>query len=109
MPEFPRGPGAPPGTVVGMILVTGATGTIGSEVVRLLAARGEKTRALTRDPARARVPSGVEVVRGDFRAPGTVEAAMAGAEAQVEHPDVLEAVHARDHQDLDGVGAREYP
>ncbi|WUP32425.1 SDR family oxidoreductase [Streptomyces europaeiscabiei] len=67
--------------MVGMILVTGATGTIGSEVVRLLAARGEKTRALTRDPARARVPSGVEVVRGDFRDPGTVEAAMAGAEA----------------------------
>ncbi|MET8450574.1 SDR family oxidoreductase [Streptomyces sp. NPDC005209] len=49
-----------------MILVTGATGTIGSELVRHLAARGEKVRALTRDPAKARMPSGVEVVRGDY-------------------------------------------
>ncbi|MET7442630.1 NmrA family NAD(P)-binding protein, partial [Streptomyces sp. NPDC005568] len=39
-----------------MILVTGATGTIGSHVVRLLAERGEKVRALTRDPSRATPP-----------------------------------------------------
>ncbi|MEV6590676.1 NAD(P)H-binding protein [Streptomyces acidicola] len=67
--------------MVSMILVTGATGTIGSEVTRQLAARGAKVRALTRDPSRARVPSGVEVVRGDYREPATVEAAMAGAVA----------------------------
>jgi uncharacterized protein YbjT (DUF2867 family) len=64
-----------------MILVTGATGTIGSEVVRQLAARGEKVRALTRDPARAQLPSGVEVVRGDYLDPGSLEAAMPGATA----------------------------
>ncbi|MFF3334822.1 NAD(P)H-binding protein [Streptomyces sp. NPDC002888] len=64
-----------------MILVTGATGTIGSEVVRQLAARGEKVRALTRDPARAQVPPGVEVVRGDYLDPGALEAAMSGTAA----------------------------
>ncbi|MDH6213411.1 NAD(P)H-binding protein [Streptomyces pseudovenezuelae] len=64
-----------------MILVTGATGTIGSEVVRQLAARGEKVRALSRDPAGAQVPSGVETAPGHHRDRASVEAAMTGAEA----------------------------
>jgi uncharacterized protein YbjT (DUF2867 family) len=64
-----------------MILITGATGTIGSEVVRQLAARGEKVRALTRDPARARMPSGIETARGHHRDRASVDAAMAGAGA----------------------------
>ncbi|MFJ3303761.1 NAD(P)H-binding protein [Streptomyces sp. NPDC086549] len=64
-----------------MILVTGATGTIGSEVVRQLAARGEKVRALTRDPAKARVPSGVDVVRGDYLDPASLTGAMPGVTA----------------------------
>ncbi|MFE5814472.1 NAD(P)H-binding protein [Streptomyces sp. NPDC056479] len=64
-----------------MILVTGATGTIGSEVVRRLTARGEKVRALTRDPAVARVPSGVETLPGHHRDPVSVQEAMAGAQA----------------------------
>ncbi|MER6211220.1 NAD(P)H-binding protein [Streptomyces sp. NPDC001642] len=64
-----------------MILVTGATGTIGSEVVRQLAARGEKVRALTRDPERADLPSGVEAARGHPADRTSVEAALTGAEA----------------------------
>ncbi|MFJ8079820.1 NAD(P)H-binding protein [Streptomyces sp. NPDC096205] len=64
-----------------MILVTGATGTIGSELVRQLAARGEKVRALTRDPAKADVPAGVEVVRGDYLDQESVRAAMSGVTA----------------------------
>ncbi|MEU5093562.1 NAD(P)H-binding protein [Streptomyces sp. NPDC020996] len=67
--------------MVSMILVTGATGTIGSEVVRQLAARGEMVRALTRDPAAARTPAGVEAVPGHHRDRASVEAAMAGADA----------------------------
>ncbi|WP_033279602.1 SDR family oxidoreductase [Streptomyces sp. NRRL F-525] len=63
-----------------MILVTGATGTIGSEVVRQLAARGEKVRALTRDPAKAQFPAGVETARGHHADRASVEAAMTGAE-----------------------------
>ncbi|MEV6759242.1 NAD(P)H-binding protein [Streptomyces sp. NPDC051105] len=64
-----------------MILVTGATGTIGRDVVRQLAERGTKVRALTRDPAKARVPAGVEVVRGDYGDPASLDAALAGARA----------------------------
>jgi uncharacterized protein YbjT (DUF2867 family) len=38
------------------IIVTGATGTIGSEVVAQLVARGADVRALVRDPAKAKLP-----------------------------------------------------
>ncbi|MFC9434409.1 SDR family oxidoreductase [Nocardia sp. NPDC057030] len=64
-----------------MILITGATGTIGSEIVRQLAARGEQVRALTRDPARAQLPAGVEVVRGDYHDPASITAAATGVDA----------------------------
>ncbi|MFC9996796.1 NAD(P)H-binding protein [Nocardia sp. NPDC127526] len=64
-----------------MIVITGATGTIGSEVVRQLAARGEQVRAVARNPERAQVPSGVEVVRGDYTDTAAMAAAFAGAEA----------------------------
>lgn len=49
--------------------VAGATGQIGSEVVRLLDAAGEQVRALVRDTARARagLPGGVALVEGDMR------------------------------------------
>jgi uncharacterized protein YbjT (DUF2867 family) len=62
-----------------MILVTGATGTIGSEVVRLLAKRGERVRAMTRSPEGVSLPA--EVVRGDFDDRDSLEIAVAGADA----------------------------
>jgi uncharacterized protein YbjT (DUF2867 family) len=64
-----------------MILITGATGTIGSEIVRQLAARGERVRAVTRDPERAQLPAEVEVVRGDYTDAASMAAAMSGADA----------------------------
>ncbi|MGW5637212.1 SDR family oxidoreductase, partial [Streptomyces sp. NPDC003832] len=67
--------------MVRMILVTGATGTIGSAVVSRLAERGEKVRALTRDPGRLDAPPGVEVVRGDLLDPESLEPALAGVRA----------------------------
>jgi uncharacterized protein YbjT (DUF2867 family) len=48
------------------VLVTGATGKVGGQVVRQLLARGVEVRALVRDPATARLPSGVEAVPGDL-------------------------------------------
>lgn len=81
MPEFPRAAGPSAVTVGDMILVTGATGTIGSDVVRQLAARGEKVRALTRDPGRVSWSAGVEVVRGDFLDEPSVSAALEGVTA----------------------------
>ncbi|MFI5888726.1 NAD(P)H-binding protein [Actinoplanes sp. NPDC051513] len=44
-----------------MILVTGATGTIGSALVGQLLARGEEVTALTRDPARIEPRPGLTV------------------------------------------------
>lgn len=65
-----------------MILVTGATGNIGSELVRQLSAdgRGSGVRALTRDAARARgvVPGGVEVVESDLGRAGSLKSALDG-------------------------------
>lgn len=65
-----------------MILVTGATGTIGSEVFRRLTAAGERPRAFVRDPriARARLGGAVEHVVGDLDRPETLEAALAGVD-----------------------------
>ncbi len=60
-----------------MILVTGATGNVGSEAVRLLADRRHPTRALVRDPSRAPIGD-VEIVTGDFDRPDTLDEAMRG-------------------------------
>ncbi|MBB4002219.1 uncharacterized protein YbjT (DUF2867 family) [Aurantimonas endophytica] len=42
------------------ILVTGATGNVGSNVVEQLVNRGADVRALVRDPSKASFPAGVE-------------------------------------------------
>lgn len=67
-----------------MFLVTGATGNVGSEVVRHLAEQGEQVRAFSRsgravDPAG--LPNGVEAVAGDLNSPASVEAALDGVRA----------------------------
>ncbi|WP_049580172.1 NmrA family NAD(P)-binding protein [Streptomyces sp. SBT349] len=63
-------------------LVTGATGNTGRHVVTELVRRGERVRALTRDPAAAegRFPAGVEVVAGTHTAPETLGAALDGVD-----------------------------
>lgn len=48
------------------ILVTGATGTIGRQVVQHLTQRGANVRALVRTPATANLPATVELVQGDM-------------------------------------------
>ena len=50
-----------------VILVTGGTGTVGSGVVRELAARGARAKVLTRDAGKAAgLPAGVEAVEGNL-------------------------------------------
>lgn len=63
-----------------MILVTGATGTVGREVVAQLVAAGEKVRALTRDPAKARFDARVEVARGDLTRPESLARPLEGVD-----------------------------
>ena len=60
------------------ILVTGATGRIGRHVVEQLVGRGADVRALTRDPAKAALPVGVEVVQGDLLDLDALRAAFSG-------------------------------
>jgi uncharacterized protein YbjT (DUF2867 family) len=62
------------------ILVTGATGSVGRPLVDLLLARGADVRALTRNPAEANLPAGVEVFKGDLLEPETLAPALAGAD-----------------------------
>ncbi|MFC7456483.1 SDR family oxidoreductase [Brachybacterium sp. GCM10030267] len=64
-----------------LILVTGATGNTGRHVVAGLLAEGYRVRALTRDPERAALPEGADVVAGDVRRPADVAAAARGATA----------------------------
>ncbi|MCX5194408.1 NAD(P)H-binding protein [Streptomyces sp. NBC_00249] len=61
-----------------MILVTGATGNIGRALLKELNA---PVRALTRDPARAAFPEGVEAVQGDLAEPATLKPALEGVRA----------------------------
>ncbi|MDI1430425.1 NAD(P)H-binding protein [Polyangium sorediatum] len=63
------------------ILVTGATGTVGREIVKQLVERGHHVRALSRNPARARFPEGVDAVAGDLTTPETFASAFEGIEA----------------------------
>jgi uncharacterized protein YbjT (DUF2867 family) len=60
-----------------MILVTGATGNVGSEVVRALREAGQPVRALVRDPSAA-VADAVEIVPGDLDRPESLATALAG-------------------------------
>jgi uncharacterized protein YbjT (DUF2867 family) len=66
-----------------MILVTGATGNVGRELIGALAERGEQVRALVRPaPARGDRPSAfpphVQQVAADLNSPDRMRAALAG-------------------------------
>ena len=62
-----------------MIAVTGATGNIGSHVVRELVRRKVKVRALSRDPSKLRT-DGHEAMKADLLDAASLDAAFAGAE-----------------------------
>jgi len=60
------------------ILVTGATGNVGRQVVEQLVKRGASVRALLRDPAKATLPTGVSVVQGDLLDVDSLRSAFSG-------------------------------
>ncbi|TBY74489.1 SDR family oxidoreductase [Rhizobium leguminosarum] len=60
------------------ILVTGATGNVGRQVVEHLVKRGADVRALVRDPSKAEFPAGVSVAQGDFLDVDSLRNAMSG-------------------------------
>lgn len=82
-----------------MILVTGATGNVGSKLVLQLLDAGAKVRVLVRDPKKvAHLDDRVERATGDLDIPESLSAAMAGVErvflvvfSDQQHKDALEA------------------
>jgi uncharacterized protein YbjT (DUF2867 family) len=62
-----------------MILVTGATGTIGRTLLRLLAERDVPVRAMSRTPER--IPAGIDAVHGDFEDSDSLRKAVDGVDA----------------------------
>lgn len=82
---LPSAPSPRPGTGVDVV-VTGATGLVGNNVVRLAASRGESVRALVRSAAAAsRSLAGlpVEVVQGSLDDAAGLDAAFGGARVVV--------------------------
>jgi uncharacterized protein YbjT (DUF2867 family) len=69
-----------------MLLVTGATSTIGRPLTDVLVDQGAKVRAVTHDPQAAGLPAGIEVVEGDLSRPGTIAPLLEGVTALFLHP-----------------------
>jgi uncharacterized protein YbjT (DUF2867 family) len=69
----------------GMILVTGATGKVGSEAVRLLRQHDLPVRAMVRDPGKAAplAAAGAELAQADFDDPGSIDQALDGVDTVI--------------------------
>ncbi len=63
------------------ILIIGATGRVGREVLSQLPATGVRVRALVRNPHTAGLPPSVDVVRGDLTLPETLDECLDGIDA----------------------------
>lgn len=71
-----------------MILVAGATGVLGSEIVRNLLARGEKVRAMTRTTSKPETvdrlrKAGAEIVVADLKEPASLTGACKGVDGVI--------------------------
>jgi uncharacterized protein YbjT (DUF2867 family) len=81
------------------VLVIGATGNVGRDEVSQLAATGAQVRAMTRNPASARLPSQVDVMRADLALPESLERCLEGVDAVflvwTAPPDAVAPVIAR--------------
>ncbi|MER5829602.1 NAD(P)H-binding protein [Streptomyces sp. NPDC002130] len=64
-----------------MIVITGANGVVGHQVMNQLLQEGTAVTAVTRGTGEARLPDGVTAVRGDLFHPEWIEAALQGVEA----------------------------
>jgi uncharacterized protein YbjT (DUF2867 family) len=62
------------------VLLTGATGYVGGRLLPALLDAGHHVRCLVRDPSRAQLPDGAEVVRGDVTTGEGVAEALEGVD-----------------------------
>ncbi len=81
-----------------MILVTGATGFVGSHLLEKLRSRGEAVRCLVRpatDPRR--LPAGVETAAGDLATGQGIDSAIAGVDTVIHVAGVTKALAPADY------------
>ena len=69
-----------------MLLVTGATGTIGRPLIDALLNQGAKVRAITHNPHAAGLPAEVEVVEAELARPDTIAPFLEDVTALFLHP-----------------------
>src|SRR5262245_11672653 len=69
-----------------MILVTGATGTMGRPLVDVLVGEGAQVRAVVHGAQAAHLPAQVELVEGDLTRPATIAPSLEGVTALFLHP-----------------------
>jgi uncharacterized protein YbjT (DUF2867 family) len=81
-----------------VILVVGATGQLGSLVVRRLRAEGKPVRAMVRDPATATdlAATGAELAVADLARPETLDAALDGVDAVVATANAVAPIRRAD-------------
>lgn len=92
-----------------MILVTGATGFVGSEVLRRASLRGWRVRGLARHPDRAealgRLPH-VELFRGDVTDPDELDEAMEGVTSVIHLVGIIAATDEQGFETVHVGGTR---
>lgn len=90
------------------ILVTGATGKVGSRLARRLVQRGDRVRALVRDPARAQalVSHGVELVQGDLLDAESLAGAVRGVDAVVHCAAFFRGATAEQAHEVNDLGTQ---
>ena len=87
-----------------MILLTGATGNVGSALLRRLTTRGDRVRCLVRDPRRLgpeRVR--VQISLGDLQDPGSFRHAMRGVKTVIHLAAPMRDQHPGSIEELNGV------
>src|SRR5688500_53349 len=95
-----------------MILVAGATGVLGSEIVRRLRQRGDPVRALVHHSSAPEKVAmlerfGAEIVRGDLKDRASLDAATRGASAVITTVTTILTSQPGDSFDAtDGAGTR---
>jgi uncharacterized protein YbjT (DUF2867 family) len=84
-----------------VILVVGATGQLGSLVVRKLTRQGRPVRAMVRppDPGRDLAEAGAELVEADLLRPETLDVALRGVQAVIATANIVAPVHAEDRDE----------
>ncbi|MGH7543706.1 MAG: complex I NDUFA9 subunit family protein, partial [Gemmatimonadota bacterium] len=90
-----------------MILVTGATGFIGAEILRRASRRGWRVRGLARRPERAealgRLPN-VELFRGDVSRPDELDEALQGVDSVIHLVGIIVETRAQSYEDAHVAG-----